>query len=378
MIPYEGNEPYIFVSYAHKDSDRVLPLIEGLSARGYRVWYDAGIEAGTEWPDYIAEHLENAAAVLAFLSASSLASVNCRQEIMYALDLSKPTLTAYLEDVKLTGGMRMRLGLVQAIFRPRHTSDGSFLDELCRASLLAPCKGEAPKAPKEDVPAAKPPKAEAPAKAPAAKEETYPMPQSTKEFRIEGRDLMSYVGRGTLKYDPTTSRYYTDGTPTKVTVPLGVEVIRGEAFKRSPICEITLPQSVKELHAWSFANCVYLTHFTFPEGMTRISSRLMVGCERLATVKLPSTAKEIGSLTFSECSSLAEIEFPEGLEEIGDETFRKCTSLKSVTFPKSLKSIGEWAFAGCKKLKTVTIHKGTKFVTEGKKTFPSTAKIIYL
>jgi hypothetical protein len=291
---------------------------------------------------------------------------------MYALDLSKPTLTAYLEDVKLTGGMRMRLGLVQAIFRTRHTSDGSFLDELCRASLLAPCKSEAPKAPKEDVPAATSPEAEAPA------EEEYPMPKSTEEFKIEGRDLVRYAKNSTLKFDTRTMQYYSDEAPTKVKVPLGVELIRAEAFKHSPICEITFPGSVKDLHAWSFAYCVYLTHFTFPEGMTLVSSRLMIGCERLATVKLPSTVKTIGSLTFSECTSLSEIEFPEGLEEIGNETFRKCTSLKSVTFPKSLKSIGEWAFAGCKKLKTVTIHKGTKFVTEGKKTFPSTAKIIYL
>ena len=27
---------------------------------GFRIWYDEGIEAGTEWPEYIAEHLENA------------------------------------------------------------------------------------------------------------------------------------------------------------------------------------------------------------------------------------------------------------------------------------------------------------------------------
>ena len=44
---YNGNEPYIFISYAHKDSDKVLPIIRELQSRGYRVWYDAGIEAVT-------------------------------------------------------------------------------------------------------------------------------------------------------------------------------------------------------------------------------------------------------------------------------------------------------------------------------------------
>ena len=44
MIAYEGNENYIFVSYAHKDSDRVIPIIEELDAAGFRIWYDSGIE----------------------------------------------------------------------------------------------------------------------------------------------------------------------------------------------------------------------------------------------------------------------------------------------------------------------------------------------
>ena len=50
---YDGKGPYIFISYAHKDNETVLPLIEGLKQRGFNVWYDAGIEAGTEWPEYI-------------------------------------------------------------------------------------------------------------------------------------------------------------------------------------------------------------------------------------------------------------------------------------------------------------------------------------
>ena len=58
MIPaYEGKEPYIFVSYAHKDSPAVFHIVEQLSARGYRIWYDEGIEPGSEWPEYIANHL---------------------------------------------------------------------------------------------------------------------------------------------------------------------------------------------------------------------------------------------------------------------------------------------------------------------------------
>ena len=80
MSPYQGNENYIFVSYAHKDQDIVVPIIEALSENGFRVWYDLGIEAGTEWPAFIQERLKSSKVVLAFISPSSIASKNCRKE----------------------------------------------------------------------------------------------------------------------------------------------------------------------------------------------------------------------------------------------------------------------------------------------------------
>ena len=136
---YEGNQPFIFISYAHKDAPQVIPLIRGLQDRGFRVWYDAGIEAGTEWPEYIAEHLENCSCVIAFISAAALASHNCRREINFAIELGKDPLVVHLEDVHMSAGMRMQLGTLQALFRQRHSSDQSFLDALAQAKLLAPC-----------------------------------------------------------------------------------------------------------------------------------------------------------------------------------------------------------------------------------------------
>ena len=81
---YEGGEPYIFVSYAHKDSKRVLPVIRQLYERKYRVWYDEGINPGSEWPANIARHLMAASAVFVFVSRSFLDSENCRNEVKYA------------------------------------------------------------------------------------------------------------------------------------------------------------------------------------------------------------------------------------------------------------------------------------------------------
>lgn len=140
---YKGTEPYIFISYAHKDSETILPLIQGLQDRGFRVWYDAGIEAGTEWPEYIAEHLNGSACVIAFISRNSVESHNCRREINFAIELRKEPLVIYMEHLDLPLGLRMQLGTLHALFYRRHTSDTSFLDALAEAEALQPCRAKA-------------------------------------------------------------------------------------------------------------------------------------------------------------------------------------------------------------------------------------------
>ena len=57
LKPYQGNEPYLFISYAHADEQAVGSVLENLEEHGVRFWYDDGIEVGSEWPEYIAERL---------------------------------------------------------------------------------------------------------------------------------------------------------------------------------------------------------------------------------------------------------------------------------------------------------------------------------
>ena len=137
---YNGNEPYLFVSYCHKDSDRVLPHIAALQRRGFRVWDDEGIEVGTEWPNTIADHILDSQCVLAFVSQHSEASLNCRQEITFALSKRKELLTVYLEEFAMTPGLEMLLGLGQAIYYERQASDSAFWEELCASPLLPLCR----------------------------------------------------------------------------------------------------------------------------------------------------------------------------------------------------------------------------------------------
>ena len=98
---YRGNLPYVFVSYAHMDEAEVMPAVSKLSDDGCRLWYDQGIQAGSEWPEYIATHLKKCALFIAFVSDNYTASNNCKREIIYAKNLNKPILIIYLKKLAL-------------------------------------------------------------------------------------------------------------------------------------------------------------------------------------------------------------------------------------------------------------------------------------
>lgn len=139
-IPYIGEEPYIFVSYAHKDSEVVMRAIALLQQSGFRVWYDEGIDPGSEWPSAIAKYLERCSYLIGFISANSLASQNCTCELYTAYNEHKRILVVYLEDVQLEGGLKMQLSLRQAIHWYKYESENAFFKKLLTAPGLNDCR----------------------------------------------------------------------------------------------------------------------------------------------------------------------------------------------------------------------------------------------
>ena len=98
--PYEGNRPYLFISYAHKQSEEVVSTIRILHEKGWRLWYDEGIPAGSDWPANIARHMQGCAGVIFFESARALESPNCYSEMSTAYRLKKPCMVVRLEEVQ--------------------------------------------------------------------------------------------------------------------------------------------------------------------------------------------------------------------------------------------------------------------------------------
>lgn len=140
--PYTGRGKYIFVSYCHKDKRYVFPIIEQMARDGYNIWYDEGIDPGSEWPEIIAKHLDECTVCLAIISKNSLNSHNCRREINFALLKKKYFISAVIEQVDLSLGMQLQLSATQSIFKYTLSNDREFFDKLYEAQALKECYSE--------------------------------------------------------------------------------------------------------------------------------------------------------------------------------------------------------------------------------------------
>lgn len=138
--PYEGTAPYIFISYSHRDLDRIRPILQGLADRGYRFWYDEGIDPGTEWPESIADHLQRSAVCIAIMSPFSAVSRNCRREINFALSKNIELLTLYIEPTEISPGMEMQLSTHQSIMGYTYPDPASLLDRIGSLDVLSLCQ----------------------------------------------------------------------------------------------------------------------------------------------------------------------------------------------------------------------------------------------
>ena len=116
--PYRGTEPYVFISYSHRDTAIVFPELRRLRDLGVRAWYDEGIEPGSdEWTEVIAAALKGAVAMLYYVTPRSVASKHCRREFQYADTHGKAIFPVFLEHTDLPPGLDLQMSSRQAILR---------------------------------------------------------------------------------------------------------------------------------------------------------------------------------------------------------------------------------------------------------------------
>jgi hypothetical protein len=148
---YKGDDPYIFVCYAHDDAPFVYPEISFLREQGFNIWYDEGIAPGHTWRDEVALALTQCSLFLYFVTPRSVASPNCLKEVNFCLSRERRVLPVHLQSTTLPGGLELSLSDRQAIIRSEHSEPAyrkKLADALTALLPAAVARTETPVAPR--------------------------------------------------------------------------------------------------------------------------------------------------------------------------------------------------------------------------------------
>lgn len=146
---YQGGEPFIFVSYAHEDSDLVLSIISMLQKRLYRIWYDEGIAPSEEFEKVIFRKLKASCGAAFFISRNFLESDWCKKELRKCIEYDKEFSLIFLEGKNLPENYLEVLGFpsnnINAknidkknhVFWTAFSYKGDFYDKMGKWKMLA-------------------------------------------------------------------------------------------------------------------------------------------------------------------------------------------------------------------------------------------------
>ncbi len=293
---YTGKEPYLFVSYSHRDTAKVYPILDALYDRKYRLWYDESCETGNDFRDELRERIKGSEAVLLFVSESSMSSPFCGMEIIVARENGKRLYPIYLDNPAVPPAF-------QILLANTHHGTPDNMDKLIKSMV-------------RDLPAV-----------------------TMDRLTTEGAVLKKCEDNGkTIEVDE------------------GIREIGAEAFKgRRALHNIKLPESLESIGLESFRGCTNLKEMEIPEKTLRIGESAFRDCTDMKKLKIKNNCIKIGERAFENCAELEDVELPQGLTEIYGGVFNSCKSLKKIELPKKLTILGESAFSDCIVLENIDI-----------------------
>lgn len=137
-------EPFIFISYAHADAERVRPYFEILEKNNFRYWYDEGLPSGEDFSGHIGRNIKCAVQFIVFLSANAQNSKYVRNELHIANKYDKNILVVYIEDFELDDGLELTIDRNQNFCAYKYSAqeiEKRFYREISKDALKK-CAGE--------------------------------------------------------------------------------------------------------------------------------------------------------------------------------------------------------------------------------------------
>ena len=343
---YEGEEPYIFISYSHADVIKVREILEIINKEKFRFWYDDTMEIGEDFRRELQVKIENCHAFLLFISPASMQSKYCGMEIIMAYKNNKRIYPVYLDDsTEIPGALKMILENLQHVKGSAIDKGSRYLDKLI-----------------ESLPT-----------------------ETMRSFAIEDGVLVRCKDGSTSLTVPSDVRVIGAGAFKNceklehLDIGETVEVMQTEACRGCKrLTDLVLPKNVRsvgesafrdctsltsllvvnddiELGERAFENCANLRDITLADGISEIYGGVFNSCKALSSIALPKNLTVLGESSFADCVSLVEIDIPANVTKIDDMVFNGCINLKHIDMKDKITKIGKYAFKDCKSLEKIVI-----------------------
>lgn len=379
---YTGKEPYLFISYSHRDTEKVYETLDDLYDKRFRIWYDESCETGNDFRDELRKRIEKCEAVILFISEASMTSPFCGMEIIVARENNKRIFPVFVDDnVQVPPAFQILLSnthhgsisnrtnrkkLIEDLHRdlPATAMDRLTFDET--RTTLEKCENNG-----ESIVVAEDKENEnvriiaKGAFNGRDRLKRIVLPESLEIIEDEGFRACSSLEEIDIPHNTISigNSAFRDCLSLKnLNITNGLIKIRERAFENCPsLIQINLPEDLSELYGSVFNGCKSLVSIKLPENLTVIGETAFADCVSLEKVDLPDSVLKIDDLVFSGCTSLNHVSFPNGIKKIGKAAFKNCTSLKKVELPASLTYISPDAFRGCSSLTSIKIDPKNRY-----------------
>ena len=321
---YTGKEPFLFISYSHRNTEQVYPILDMLHDRRFRIWYDESCETGNDFRDELRDKIEKCTAVVLFVSEASMNSPFCGMEIIVARENKKRVYPIYLDDAPVPPAF-------QILLSNTHHGSISNIPKLIKSL-------------ERDLPA-----------------------ETMDRLTIEDNKLLKCENNGSeIEVDEGVHTICENAFKNRdmlkiVTLPQSLQSIQSEAFRAcSSLEEMIIPENTVYIGESAFRDCIKLKKLVIQNGLIKIGERAFENCPELVDISLPDDLAEIYASVFNGCKKLKQIKLPQNLTVIGENAFADCVKLESVELPESLMKIDDLVFSGCTNLKHVELAYGIK------------------
>lgn len=349
---YDGDEPFCFISYSHRNTDQVYGVLNDLAERNFRLWYDDSMEIGDDFRNELLDRISRCEAFVLFISEESMASKYCGMEIITAHQLGKRIYPVQLDrDAQVPAPLKLILDNLQHV--KAYTNERRYVDKLM-ASLP---------------------------------------PETMRRLRVvdgvvtrcedNGRSIevpegVREIGPGAFKECLQLQSVVLPSTLTRLgdeafrgcsglrSIRLGADVgyVGHSAFRDCVRLESVTVESPSTVFAGrAFENCAALTTVSLPDDCEEIFEASFNSCGRLVEAPMPGALRVVGDSAFADCVSLVDVELPPWTVKVDTRAFADCTSLRSVRLPDGLSKIGMSAFKGCSSLVEIQIPGATTHVS---------------